>query len=75
MEQCKGCYVDEPGGCPVYKDRPKDCKAKLTDRDKYIKQQKELMKYNNGRCEQAFKQAYKNIKRVTRGCASDNTKL
>jgi hypothetical protein len=69
MEQCKGCYREEPGGCPVFakKDRPNPCWAYQPDREQYIKEQRELMEYNNGRCEQAFKQAYKNIKRVTKG--------
>jgi hypothetical protein len=72
MEQCKDCYRNEPGGCPVFKgkDKPNPCWARITDREQYIKEQKELMAYNEGRCEQAWKQAYKNIRRVTKG-ASD----
>jgi hypothetical protein len=67
LKQCEGCLREESSGCPVFKKRLKECWAKCTDREQYIKEQRELMEYNNGRCEQAFKQAYKNIKRVTKG--------
>jgi hypothetical protein len=76
MESCKGCLRDTSGGCEALKHRTKECFAKETDVDKYIKGQKELIKYNQDRnstvpCTQAFK----NIKRVLRGRVDDNTKL
>lgn len=67
MEQCKGCYRDASGGCEAFKHKPKPCWAKLTDCEAYIKEQKEIISYNEGRCDQAVLQARRNIKRVTKG--------
>jgi hypothetical protein len=67
MEQCKDCYRDGARGCEAFKHRPKECFARITDREQYIKEQNELIAYNEGRCDQAINQARRNIKRVTKG--------
>jgi hypothetical protein len=67
MEQCKGCYRDGAGGCEAFKHKPKPCFAKITDREQYIKEQREIMTYNEGKCVKAVYQAQRNIKRVTKG--------
>ncbi len=67
MEQCKGCYRNAPGGCEAFKHKPKDCFAKITDRETYVKQQTELANYNESRCQSGYTAAKRSIKRAMKG--------
>jgi hypothetical protein len=46
MEWCKGCYRDANGECEAFRAPWEGCFAKETNRDKYIRDQKKLLRYN-----------------------------
>jgi hypothetical protein len=46
MEWCNGCYRDAYGECEAFNVAWEGCFAKETNRDKYIREQKELLRYN-----------------------------
>jgi hypothetical protein len=63
LKWCEGCLRMDNEHCEAFKEPYENCFAKTTDKEQYIKGQKEIIKYN-GSYGAGRSMAYKSIKRV-----------
>jgi hypothetical protein len=66
MEWCKGCYRNDNGHCEAFTEPWEGCFAKITDKEKYIKEQKDIINYNKGQNTSGAAIAWRSIRRVMR---------
>jgi hypothetical protein len=66
LQWCNGCLRDDKGRCEAFGKPYENCFAKITDKENYIKQQEEIIKYNKSHGNSANSTAaFRSIKRVS----------
>lgn len=63
MEWCNGCYRNDNKKCEAFEKPFENCWAKETNKDKYIKDQEDIIIYNKG-YQKGSTIAYRSLRRV-----------